>query len=736
MSLNAEQQRAVAHRGGPLLVLAGAGTGKTRVITHRVAALIEEGVAPWRVLAVTFTNKAASEMRERIGDLGRARGIDTEGLWVGTFHSTCARILRRHGEAVGLSRNFTIYDAADQKTLMGRVLKDLDFATSMFPPGQILGCIDRAKNAGWGPKDVARLDLDEPVRTVVERAFSSYQERLRATDAVDFGDLLGLTVELLRGEKDGAGRPSLADTARMLAGRFTHVVVDEYQDTNLVQAELVDRLASHAELCVVGDDDQAIYGWRGADVKQILEFPDRHTDCELVRLEQNYRSTGHILACADGVITPNRSRHGKTLWTELESGDPVRVCKFDDQRDEAHFVTAEIAQGLAEGVDPEEIVVFFRTNAQSRPFEEVLRERGIAYRVLGGMRFFDRQEIKDLVAYLRLIDTPSSNLDLERVINRPARGIGAKSVDRLRAHAATRDISLYDALSQVQETDLGAAARKRVTEFAAMLHEVRTVADGMALPEVAQMVLEKSGYWEGLGPDSDIEASTRRENLQEFVNGLAEFGAAEPNAVLGEYLDQIALASQEDENQDRATVTIMTVHAGKGLEFDRVYVTGLEEGVFPHLRALDDPIGMAEERRLAYVAVTRAKRSLTITYVERRWMFGKEQVNRPSRFLRDLPLDSIQRVGDRPRRRVPVTRAATKREPVESAWNADIELDAGVGAPGGDGVCFYAGMAMRHPKFGVGDLLSWNGTGDNLKVVVAFAGHGRKTILARFCQPA
>ncbi|TPV95819.1 MAG: ATP-dependent DNA helicase PcrA [Myxococcales bacterium FL481] len=740
VSLNAEQKRAVAHRGSSLLVLAGAGTGKTRVITHRVAALIEDGVEPWRILAVTFTNKAAGEMRERVHDLGHEMGISTDGLWVGTFHATCARILRRYGEAVGLSRSFTIYDATDQRTLMNRVLKELDYSTSMFPTAQVLGYVDRAKNRGIGPASVSQLDLEEPLHTVVSRAYARYQERLRAADAADFGDLLNLTLEVLRNETASRGQLAREDEAGQLAHRFQHVVVDEYQDTNAVQAELVDRLATRAELCVVGDDDQAIYGWRGADVAQILGFSARHEDCEIIRLEQNYRSTGHVLSCADGIIAANHRRHGKTLWTDADDGPPIRVCRFDDQRDEAAAVVSEIVRHLDDGVDPEEMVVFFRTNAQSRPFEEALREVGVGYRVLGGMRFFDRQEIKDLVAYLRLLDTPTSDLDLERAINRPARGIGQKSVDALRRLAASESQSLHWALGELDRAELGAAARKRVAAFADLLARLRQDCEGLALPDVARVVLEASGYWEALGPNSDIEAASRRDNLDEFINALAEFTAAQPEATLSDYLDTIALASSEDDADARQVVTLMTIHAGKGLEFDHVYVTGMEEGVFPHVRSLDDPTAMDEERRLAYVAVTRSRRYLTFSYVGRRFMFGQEQVNRPSRFLRDLPSKGVVRFGERSRGSAAATRRATvganPAVDVEPAWDADIELDEGASGSGEEGQALYIGMNMRHPKFGVGDVVSWSGVGDHLKLTVDFARYGRKTILARFCVPA
>lgn len=729
--LNPEQQRAVEHRGGPLLVLAGAGTGKTRVITHRVAALIEEGVEPWRILAVTFTNKAAGEMRERID---RLRSDSSGGLWVGTFHSICARILRSHGDAVGLSRNFGIYDAADQRTLMGRVLKDQRISDKLFSTNGVLSHIDRAKNQGLGHEGLAQMGVYEPQLSVVRDAWREYERRLRAADAADFGDLLVLAVRLLR-QASGQPQGQLGelDPVTRLRRRFTHVVVDEYQDTNPVQAELVDLLAGQAQLCVVGDDDQAIYGWRGADVAQILAFPDRHPGCEVVRLEQNYRSTTHILTCADAIIRRNTGRLGKTLWSDLGPGQKVRLIAHQDERVEARRVAGEVAHAIAHGEPPEEIAVFYRTHAQSRALEEALRREGVHYRIVGGTRFFDRAEIKDLIAYLRLLVTPSSDLDLLRAINRPGRGIGNKTVERLAAWAHDHSTSLWEALDHAEEAGLGTGARRKVAAFAQMMNALMEETRDQPLDEVAEIVLERSGYREALAANDDIESVGRLENLQEFLGALAEFALEEPQSSLAEYLELVSLATNEDQAATQG-ITLMTVHSAKGLEFDHVYLTGMEERVFPHARSLDDPVAMEEERRLAYVAVTRARRHLTLSYTARRFLYGSTQVNVPSRFVGDLPLGALEEIGVASRRPRAAREAFAEVEPDEPDWDDDIELDAEYAAES-EGVSLYVGMPIRHQKFGVGDLVGWNGAGDNLKVIVRFPRHGQKTILARFCEP-
>jgi DNA helicase II / ATP-dependent DNA helicase PcrA len=796
LSLNPAQRAGVEHRGGPLLLLAGAGTGKTRVITHRVAALIDEGVPAWRILAVTFTNKAAGEMRERIaGLLGMPLDeLRRDGPWIGTFHSICARILRRHGEAVGLSRNFAIYDSDDQKSLMRKVLKQLDIDPRMLSPSGVLGIIDSAKNLGYSRAQLEALGYGEPTLTWVRQAWELYEDQCRDADAADFGDLLTLTVELLRkaspapepepaseaGREPGRGakviklhtaRPAPTSTEVNpvigLRRRFQHVVVDEYQDTNPVQAELVELLCGEqAELCVVGDDDQSIYGWRGADVRQILDFPERQRartgHCEVIRLEQNYRSSTLILDCANAVISQGSRRHGKQLWSELGPGEPVEVHGFLDEREEARFVARVVREAIDDGESPSEIAVFYRTHAQSRPLEEAMRQHGVRYRMLGGIRFYDRREIKDLVAYLRLLSNPASDLDCLRIINVPARKIGAKSIERLAAWAAAHQTTLYAATGPAskhgQDAGLGTAASRAVRGFHDVVEELRLDADKLEHHQIAALVLQRTGYLDSL--EHEVDGDVRTENLNEFLGALEQFVHEQPSATMAEFLEQISLSSDSDNDNVDAAITLMTVHSAKGLEFDRVIVTGMEEGVFPHSRALDgDPEAYDEERRLAYVAMTRARRRLSLSYVEARFLWGRAHENDPSSFLRALPEQAIVRYGRAARRRAKRGGEPSGRRAAPQ-WDDDIELEpeyADSGALGRNGgsargsardwdgdieydqednepVEVYAGMRMRHPKYGIGSVISWSGVGANMKLILSFAA-GRKTIMARYCEP-
>ena len=751
MSLNPAQRAAVDHRGSPLLVLAGAGTGKTRVITHRVAALLDEGIPPWRVLAVTFTNKAAGEMRERIDRLCAGRHAVGD-LWVGTFHSICARILRRYGEPLGLSPRFTIYDTGDQSTLMGRVLKDLKVPDKLFTPRGVLGYIDRAKNQGEGPEGLEKVGLHDPVLSVVRKAYTLYEERLRAANAVDFGDLLLLTVQLLRdANKPSDSQLADLDPLQRFKTRFQHVVVDEFQDTNPVQVELVNLLSNQAELCVVGDDDQSIYGWRGADVSQILRFGDRHPGTEVIRLEQNYRSTMNVLRCADAVIRRNTGRLGKTLFSELGEGDPVRVMMLASERDEARLVAQEIAAAIDEGEDPEEIAVFYRTHALSRVLEDEIRRVGVSLRIVGGVAFYERQEVKDILSYLVLIENPNSDAHLLRVINRPTRGIGSTSQTRLVERAAQEGISLWQALENPAAAGLKTAAAKKVRAFATMLADLREEAAGLPLDELVTRVIEATGYREMLAVDGSEEAAGRLENLQELQGNVVEFLAAQPQGTLADFLELVSLVAGERAEGDRGrAINLMTIHSAKGLEFERVYLVGMEERVFPHARVLDDPVQMEEERRLAYVALTRAKRLLTLTMAYRRRIFGQEQVGQPSRFVLDLPQEFTEQVGrrDRPSWATPMHESGyrrSQRAPARQApdWQDDIVYEvADDGFEPDDpfpeepeGVSLYLGMPVRHAVFGVGEVVGWSGEGKKTKVTVKLQGANLKTILASHLIP-
>jgi len=743
VQLNPEQQAAVEHRGSPLLVLAGAGTGKTRVITNRVTRLLEQGVPAWRILAVTFTNKAAAEMRERIHQ--QAPEVpEVERLWVGTFHSICARILRRYGEAVGLSRNFAIYDTDDQMRLMKRVLKELNIDDNRLAPRAVLGHLDKAKNRGLPIAQLEKLGLEEPVSSLSKKAGLRYEKLLRAADAADFGDLLVLAVELLANAGQGAPGSQLADLdpALGLKRRFLHVVVDEYQDTNPVQARLISLLSERAELVVVGDDDQAIYGWRGANVAQILGFPDEHPGCKIIRLEQNYRSTGHILSCADAIIRRNAGRLGKTLWSELGEGHPVKIRQLASEHDEARVVVDQVLDALTEDIPPHEIAVFYRTHAQSRVIEEALAASAIRYAIYGGLSFYDRKEIRDLLAYLRLLTNPGSDVDFERIVNVPARKIGDTTVGHLRAHAQARGISLMACLGELEQTGLPAGTCRRLEGFRAIMDElVQAHAARMPLGELASLAMTLTCYREALAAEQSEEATERLENLQEFVGALAEFATENPEQTLADYLEQVSLTSNSDDRSDQARrVRLMTIHSAKGLEFTRVILTGMEEGVFPHGRSLQDPTQMEEERRLAYVAVTRAKRDLLITYAARRSLYGQTQVNEPSRFLRDLPALAT----DRGRR------ASRMSAPPQPSWNSDIVYDSEQpeaapprgqpqrrrpsAAPAEEGVHLFVGQHFHHAKFGGGQLIAWDGSGADLKLHLRFAT-GIRLILARFCEP-
>ncbi|MBL4688063.1 MAG: UvrD-helicase domain-containing protein [Nannocystaceae bacterium] len=746
--LNPGQRAAVEHRGGPVLVLAGAGTGKTRVITHRVASLLDEGIPPWRILAVTFTNRAAGEMRERIEGLCEA-DHNTREIWVGTFHSICARILRQHGTPVGLSNRFSIYDSADQQSVMRKVLEGLNVSPKMYTPRGVLGILDKAKNRGYGPEDLEKLDLQDPVLSIARKAYEAYQARLRAADAADFGDLLLQAVRLLRAARKTSTQGQLGDldpVARLLT-RFDHVVVDEFQDTNPIQAELVDLLSSDAELCVVGDDDQAIYGWRGADVDQILLFGDRHRGTEIVKLEQNYRSTTHILSCADAVIRKNRGRLGKTLWSELGPGEPVRVLMLRDERDEARLVANEARAAIDEGVDPPSIAIFYRTHAQSRVIEDELRRAGISCRIVGGVAFYERLEVKDVLSYLSVLLNPHSDVHLARVVNRPARKIGNTTVTRLANRATEEGVSLWTAMANPEAAGLAAAAVRRIREFVAMIGELQAFVDEVPLPDLLAEVVERTGYAAALAVEESDESHARLENLQELSGNLIEFTEERPEAKLSDYLELVSLVGGERSEGDKErAVTMMTVHSAKGLEFERVYLTGMEERVFPHSRVLDDPVQMEEERRLAYVAVTRAKRHLTLTMCQRRMLYGQTQVGSPSRFVLDLPAEATDQVGRAVTRSPRV--ASPRQAPVRKgpAWQNDIVYDESPDAPftdeelgdaveEGEGVHLFIGMHLRHKAWGEGELVGWHGSGRSLKLQIKFPGRGLKTVVASFVQP-
>jgi DNA helicase-2/ATP-dependent DNA helicase PcrA len=638
--LNEPQREAVAHVYGPLIVFAGAGSGKTRTITYRIANLLAtEHVAPYRILAVTFTNKAAGEMRERLTHLA---GEDvTRDLWVGTFHSVCARLLRRYHKISGLGKNFVIYDDADQKAVVTRVLKELELTDAGLTPKSLLGAFSREKREGYGPAESAR---EGRLTSTLLEVYERYQQALTRADAVDFDDLLLYMA-----------RVAESDTPEgiELRGRFQHVLVDEFQDTNFIQYRLVRALSFNTRnLCVVGDDDQSIYRWRGADVRLIRNFRRDFPDAAIVKLEQNYRSTANIVSAALGVIQPAAEREPKVLWTASDAGDPVRVRALGDEREEANFVAGSIRGELGRGTPAQQIAVFYRVHAQSRALEEALRGVNVPYQIVGGMKFFERAEVKDLLAYLRLVTNPKSDTDLIRIINVPARGIGDKTVDKLLTLAAENTTSAFEAIPALLASDeLQSGAKRKLAAFRDLLAELTRARDELSPSELARQVLAASGYEDALREADDAEADARLGNLEELVGAIQQYeqelAQRDETPSIAGYLERVSLIATADTLEAGATVSLMTVHSAKGLEFEVVFLTGMEETIFPY-KGVDETQGdsdeeLDEERRLAYVAITRARKRLTITHTGARQLFGRTHYLAPSRFLDDIPAGVVKR---------------------------------------------------------------------------------------------
>jgi DNA helicase-2/ATP-dependent DNA helicase PcrA len=638
--LNPAQREAVLTTEGPLLVIAGAGSGKTRVLTHRVAHLLAaHGVKPNEILAITFTNKAAAEMKERVE---RALGPVARAIWIMTFHSACGRILRREAERLGYRSNFTIYDQADQVRLVKACLEELDRDPKRFVPRGIHAQISNAKNQLVGPDEYAARVASFYDQTVAD-VYGLYQRRLFASNAVDFDDMLMLTVDVLQRFPEAQEKWSKA---------FRYVLVDEYQDTNHAQYVFLKLIAGVSKnIMAVGDPDQSIYAFRGADIRNILEFERDFPNTKVIPLEQNYRSTNTILQAANNVISHNRERKEKNLWSDLGEGEPVRVVETEDEHGEARFVAAEIAARIEEGYSSREIAVVYRTNAQSRVLEDVLVRQGIAYQVIGGPRFYERAEIKDALAYLQVIDNPADAVSLTRIANRPRRGIGDTSLARLVNYADGLGTSLWDAMSHVEEAGLAAASGRAVTQFRNVMESLTATATDSTVADLAEAVLERTGYLESLEAERTIEARGRIENLEELVGVAREYDAAAQEPSLSGFLQEISLYSDQDalrdEEDEGGQVTLMTLHNAKGLEFRAVFMLGMEEGIFPHSRSIEEN-SLEEERRLAYVGMTRAKERLTLTHTLRRNLYGRADANLPSRFLDELPTIGVERERLRP----------------------------------------------------------------------------------------
>ena len=664
-TLNGPQRQAVECTEGPLLVLAGAGSGKTRVLTYRIAHLIDDmHVAPWEILAITFTTKAAAEMRERLGGLVGPR---SRGMWVSTFHSMCVRILRADAERMGFTRNFTIYDTDDQKRLYKEIMSELDIDPKRFPVNALMNRISTAKNELIVPGDFAKQASD-PVGKVAARVYERLQQRLKAANAFDFDDLLLYAYLLLKHHED---------VLAAYQDRFRYIMVDEYQDTNHAQYAICGLLAAkHHNIMVVGDDDQSIYSWRGADIRNILEFEQDYPDANTVKLEQNYRSVGNVLAAANAVIANNQHRKAKKLFTDAEDGDKIQVYMASDERDEGRWIAGEIEKRHGAGMSYNQIAVFYRTNAQSRMLEDMLLRAGVPYRIVGGTRFFDRAEIRDVMAYLTLVVNPADDIAAKRIINVPRRGIGKTTIERIEQFAIEMDMPFLEAAElAIVDPELRASTRKAVAEFVGLLKDAQSY--GGELRNVVQAIIDKSGLIASLEAENTDEARGRIENIQEFLSVVNEFsethteddaeyeaptveaedggqveGEGKPPVrvlrgnSLADFIEWVRLRTDLDPMaEDGRAVTLMTVHSSKGLEFDCVFVAGMEETLFPHMNSVNDPAGIEEERRLAYVAITRARKKLYLTCASQRQIFGQTSANPVSRFIHEIPSELRQTTG-------------------------------------------------------------------------------------------
>jgi DNA helicase-2/ATP-dependent DNA helicase PcrA len=717
--LNPVQREAVTHPGGPLLVVAGAGSGKTRVLTHRVAHLVRSGTSPFAILAITFTNKAADEMKSRVASLvGPVAGR----MWVSTFHSACVRILRREAARLGFRPSFSIYDQADSVRLVTYVLRDLNLDAKRFPPRTVHAVISQAKNELVDPDafwDRAAANIFE--RRVAE-VYREYQRRLEAASAMDFDDLLARTVELFRRHPD---------ICEHYQRRFEHVLVDEFQDTNRAQFEIVRLLAAeHRNVTAVGDQDQGIYGFRGADIRNIVEFERAFPDATVVVLEQNYRSTQRILDAANAVIANNPTRHPKALWTEQTGGEPIWRYVAADEHDEAGWVAREIARLRdQEGYRWGDIAVFYRTNAQSRVVEEALARLGVPYRVVGGLRFFERREVKDVLAYLRAVVNPADEVSLKRIVNVPRRGVGDTSIGRIEAWAAANGLDFGAALARAEEAGVTGKAAKGIAELCALLGDLRARVDEGPGP-VLREIIERTGYVAELEAERDPQADARIENVGELVGMAAEY------ATIDEFLEAVSLVADADEYEaDDSSVTLMTLHTAKGLEFPVVFIVGLEDGVFPHLRSLGEPHQLEEERRLCYVGITRARERLYLTNAWCRSLYGGTLYNPPSRFLSEIPDDLVRVAGEGSRGGTLRARDRLVERAMRPAPDGGRVFGAGRGparpepTTGAENLGLGAGDRVVHAKWGEGTVVEVAGEGEKAEAVVRFGSVGEKRLL-------
>lgn len=736
-TLNEQQKKGVFTTDGPVLLLAGAGSGKTRVLTHRIAYLIDElGVNSWNIMAITFTNKAAGEMKERVENLV---GVGSDSIWVTTFHSTCVRILRRYADRIGYDNNFAIYDTDDQKTVMKEVCKRLQIDTKQLKERTILGAISSAKDELISPPEYEMNAAGDYRKQKIASAYREYQETLRKNNAMDFDDLIMKTVELFKTDQE-----VLASYQK----RFKYIMVDEYQDTNTAQFELIRLLAAGTRnLCVVGDDDQSIYKFRGANIRNILDFEKVYPEAVVIRLEQNYRSTQNVLDAANAVIKNNTGRKEKTLWTDHGNGNRIHFKQFDNAYEEAEFVADDIAGKKRNGIaDYGDCAVLFRTNAQARLLEERFVVEGIPYNVVGGVNFYARKEIKDLLAYLKTIDNGRDDLAVKRIINIPKRGIGAATIAKVQDYADLHEISFYEALCQADEvTGLTSKTAEKLKPFVNLINVFRSKVDFYGIKELLEDVIETTGYVKELEASDEEDAEARIENIDELISKAAAFEETHDQPTLGEFLEEVALVADIDNVEEgNNRVLLMTIHSAKGLEFSHVYMTGMEDGIFPSYMTIvsDDQGEIEEERRLAYVGITRAKEDLTLCYAKMRMVRGETQMNAVSRFVREIPTELMDNKPQAPKTR-PIAVAAPKRTAAENkpyiaggglGSLAAAGITKGAGAVTGGKPDYDIGDRVVHVKYGEGTVTDLEPGPRDYKVTVDFDEAGQKIMYAAFAK--
>ena len=758
--LNEPQREAVYHTDGPLLILAGAGSGKTRVLTHRIAYLIgERGVNAWNILAITFTNKAAEEMRQRVDNLV---GFGAESVWVSTFHSACVRILRRFIDRLGYENHFTIYDTDDQKTLIKEVCRKVDVDTKVFKERSLLSAISSAKNEMILPDEFELNAGGDFAKMKIAKVYREYETQMRANNALDFDDLLVKTVQLLQTQPD---------VLESYQERFRYIMVDEYQDTNTVQFQLVSLLAGkYKNLCVVGDDDQSIYKFRGANIRNILDFEHEFPDAKVIKLEQNYRSTGNILNAANSVIANNRGRKEKSLWTENGEGELIRLRQFDTAFDEADFIGEDIKSAVRQGGSYNDSAVLYRTNAQSRLLEEKFIAMNIPYKIVGGVNFYARREIKDLLAYLKTIDNGRDDVAVRRIINVPKRGIGLTTINRIQESATERGIGFYEALlAPGLIAGVGRSATK-LDSFAALIEYFKTLAEEMSITDLLQEVIEKTGYIESLENEDKEEAKTRKENIDELISKAATYEEScqdkDEKATLSGFLEEVALVADIDSlDEDQEYVVLMTLHSAKGLEFPRVYLAGMEDGLFPGYMSINagDREELEEERRLCYVGITRAEQELTLTSARRRMVHGETQYNPMSRFVKEIPRELLdtgnkkftqetempaqqntyarareafraQAFGGAFGGMAPAKNQGTSKTVTGSQALASLQKGSQLAAGGNGPLGYEVGDRVRHVKFGEGTVMDIKEGGRDHEVTIEFDSVGTRKMFAKFAK--